>query len=99
LEEFLNSELQTLNSRYTPTMPRPEDIEAMRLVRKELARRPIDLTLAQIFISHGIVRVGGQVRAMRGHEMDLKAELELIAKILRTKPGIRDVVIDAILRG
>jgi hypothetical protein len=57
------------------------------------------MTLAQVHFSHGIVRIGGQVKAMRGHEMDLKAELELIAKILRTKPGIRDVVIDAIIRG
>jgi hypothetical protein len=79
-------------------MPRPEDLEGGRSVRKELARRPIDTSLAQIHISHGVVRIGGQVRAMRGHNMDLRAEMELIAKVLKQKPGIRDVILECIYR-
>jgi hypothetical protein len=80
-------------------MPRPEDIEGIKIVRKELARRPIDLSLAHIAITHGVVRITGQVRAMRGHPMDLRQELELIAKVLKSRPGIRDVVLDCIYRG
>ncbi|MBA3725108.1 MAG: hypothetical protein H0W86_01335 [Armatimonadetes bacterium] len=80
-------------------MPRPEDIEAMRTVRKELARRPIDTSMMNIGLNHGIVKFGGQVKAMRGHALDLKVEVELVAKVLRTRPGIRDVVIDCIFRG
>lgn len=79
-------------------MPRHEDIEGLKLVRKELARRPIDISLLNIQYLHGIVRLSGQVKAMRGHEMDLKAEMELIAKILKQRPGIRDVVLDCIYR-
>lgn len=79
-------------------MPRPEDIEGGRSVRKELARRPIDTTLAQVTISHGIVRISGQVRAMRGHVMDLRAEMEMIARVLRQKPGIRDVILECVFR-
>ena len=79
-------------------MPRPEDVEAMRLVRKELARRPVDTTLMHVGLSHGVVRIGGQVRAMRGHALDVRSEMELVAKVLRTKPGIREVVIDCIFR-
>lgn len=79
-------------------MPRQEDLEGGRAVRKELARRPIDMTHAQIYISHGVVRISGQVRAMRGHEMDLRAEMEMIAKVLRQKPGIRDVILECIMR-
>lgn len=79
-------------------MPRPEDLEASRAVRKELARRPIDTTYAQVHIAHGVVRIGGQVRAMRGHAMDLRAEMELIAKVLRQKAGIRDVILECVYR-
>lgn len=79
-------------------MARPEDVATMRLVRKELARRPIDISRMQIYVMHRIVYFRGQAKAARGHELDLKAEFEIIAKILRTKPEIRDVVLDLIYR-
>ena len=79
-------------------MPRPEDMEGAKIVRKELARRPIDTSLLMITVSHGVVRIGGQVRAMRGHEMDIRSEMELIAKMLRQRQGIRDVVLECIMR-
>ena len=79
-------------------MPRPEDMEGAKSVRKELARRPIDTSLAMITVTHGVVRIGGQIRAMRGHEMDLRSEMELIAKVLKQRQGIRDVVLECILR-
>jgi hypothetical protein len=79
-------------------VPRKEDIEGVREVRKELARRPVDTSLLMITYHHGVVRFTGQVKAMRGHELDLRAEMELIAKVLRTKPMIKDVVIECILR-
>jgi hypothetical protein len=79
-------------------MPRPEDIEMMRTVRREVARRPIDTSLMTIYISHGIVYLRGQVRAMRGHELDLPEELKLMAKVMKQRPGIRDVVIEVTYR-
>ncbi len=79
-------------------MPRPEDFATLRLVRKELARKPIDTSLMQIYVMHGIVYFRGQVKATRGHQIDLKTEMEKIGTILRTKQEIRDVVIDVIYR-
>ena len=79
-------------------MPRPEDMEATKAVRKEFARRPIDTTLMMVTSAHGVVRLTGQVKAMRGHQMDLRSEMELIAKVLRQRPGIRDVVLECIMR-
>lgn len=80
-------------------MPRREDLEVSRLVRKELARRPIDTQLVNVQIYHGVVYLRGTVRAMRGHAMDLRQEMELISRILKQKPGIRDVVLDLTYRG
>ena len=79
-------------------MAKPEDAEGIRTVRKEFARRPIDISLMNITYHHGVVRLGGQVKTIRGHDLDLRAELETIAKALRTKANIRDVVIECIFR-
>jgi len=73
-------------------------MEATKAVRKEFARRPIDTTLMMVTSAHGVVRLTGQVKAMRGHQMDLRSEMELIAKVLRQRPGIRDVVLECIMR-
>jgi hypothetical protein len=35
---------------------------------------------------------------VRGYNVDPKAELEIIRRILRQRPGVRDVVIDLIYR-
>ena len=77
---------------------KPEDAAGVRTVRKEFARRPIDISLMNITFHHGVVRLGGQVKTMRGHDLDLRAELESIAKALRTRDNIREVVIECIFR-
>jgi hypothetical protein len=41
---------------------------------------------------------GGTVSGMRGHDIDIKAEMEIIRRILRQRPGVRDVVVDLIFR-
>lgn len=79
-------------------MPKPEDLETARMVRKEFARRPIDTSLMTISIVHGVVYLRGSVKPMRGHTFDMKEELEILSKILRQRPGIRDVVIDVTRR-
>lgn len=79
-------------------MPRPEDVEATRIVRKEFARRPIDTSLMTITIVHGVVYLRGSVRPMRGHHFDMREELDTMSKILRQRQGIRDVVVDVTMR-
>ncbi len=79
-------------------MPTPQDIEAQRIVRREIARRPIDSTLLHIQINHGIVILRGQVRPMRGHQMDIHEEMQHIVKAIKQRPGIRDVILDVTYR-
>lgn len=76
----------------------PGDVTALKLVRTELARRLIDVGQADVRVMHGIVQIRGVVRSAKDGPADLKSELETIAKVLRGKQGIKDVVIDAALR-
>jgi len=43
---------------------------------------------------HGVVYIRGEVRSLRGEPCDLEAEMNIIHRILRSRPGIRDVVIE-----
>ena len=48
---------------------------------------------------HGVAYIRGAVKVMKGGPQDAKAEVELIAKILRlARTGIKDVVIDCAFR-
>ncbi|KAA0228234.1 MAG: hypothetical protein AKCLJLPJ_01097 [Fimbriimonadales bacterium] len=80
-------------------MPRPEDVEASKQVRKEIARRPLDTSLMNVRVSHGVVYLTGTVKSMRGHNVDAKQEMDMFARVLRQRPGIRDVVLDLTFRG
>jgi hypothetical protein len=62
------------------------------LVRREMARRPIDTSMVEVHVSHGIVYLRGTVRAVRGHDIDLQQEITILQTILKQKSGIRDVV-------
>jgi hypothetical protein len=73
-------------------VPLADDFEKMKLVRKEFARRPLDISLLLIRVTHGVVYLDGQLKPMRGHESNLRAELDTIVKALKQRPGIRDVV-------
>jgi hypothetical protein len=79
-------------------MADPKDVEATKIVRREFNRRAIDVTLADIRVSHGVVYIRGTIKPMRGGATDVKHEVEIIARNLRTRPEVRDVVIDAIFR-
>ncbi|MBV6457082.1 MAG: hypothetical protein HONBIEJF_00189 [Fimbriimonadaceae bacterium] len=78
-------------------MADPKDVEATKLVRREFNRRAIDTTMADIRVMHGVVYIRGTIKPMRGGG-DPKGEVELIVRVLRTKPEIRDVVVDATFR-
>lgn len=81
-------------------MADPKDVSGTKYARQVFGRRGIDLTLADIRCLHGVVYLRGTVSIVRGASVhDLKAECELIAKILKTRPDIRDVVLDCVYRG
>lgn len=62
------------------------------LVRREMARRPIDCSMVDVHVSHGIVYLRGTVRPIRGHDIDLQQEISILLTVLKQRQGIRDVV-------
>jgi len=76
-----------------------KDVRGLRLSRTELTKRGIDIGRADLRMHHGILHIKGQVSVMKGSSIkDLKLELDLIARILRQKPDIKDVVVDCMIR-
>lgn len=75
-----------------------EDAAMTRLVQREIGRRPIDSRLLDVRAVHGIVYIRGQVRRLRGHDVNLEHEMEIIRRVLKSKPGIRDVIMDVTYR-
>lgn len=69
-----------------------EDAEMTRMVRREINRRYVDSNNMDVKVMHGIVYLRGYLAHLRGHDTDLREELDIILRILRQKPGIRDVV-------
>jgi hypothetical protein len=74
-----------------------EDASLTRLIQREIGRRQIDATKLSVTASHGVVYLRGQVRLMRGHDMDLRQEMEIIKRILRSKQGVREVHMDEVI--
>lgn len=72
--------------------------ETQLLVRREMARRPIDTTMVDVYVSHGVVYLRGTVRAMRGHNIDLQQEVTHLLTVLKSKSGIRDIVSELQIR-
>ena len=67
----------------------------LRATRVEFSKRGIEIGRADIRISHGTLHIGGSLSMMRGAAaVDLKSEVELIGRILRQRPDIKNVVID-----
>jgi osmotically-inducible protein OsmY len=72
--------------------------ETQLLIRREFARRPVDTTSVDVYVSHGVVYLRGTVRAMRGHNIDLQQEVSILLTVLKQKSGIRDVVSELQIR-
>jgi len=84
---------------YNSSMANEDDVRGTKYARSEFGRRGVDLTQADLRVMHGICYVRGSVRALRSSNItDLRAEMEKIAKVLRTKQEIKDVVLDCIYR-
>lgn len=75
------------------------DAQTTRLAHREISRRFIDITKLDIKAMRGVVYLRGQIKKLRGHDVDLKHEMEVIRRVLHSKPGIRDVIIDVDLKG
>lgn len=76
-----------------------EDLRASKFARSLFAKRAIDATRADIRVSHGVLYVRGMLARMANAEYsDLETEVENMAKVLRGRSEIREVVIDVAYR-
>lgn len=74
-----------------------EDKAARRRAEHEISKFDIDFTLANIAVINEIAYITGRIRRTHsagGRSLDLKKEMSTIADVLRTLPGIRDVVLN-----
>jgi hypothetical protein len=68
-----------------------EDKEMTRMVQREIGRRSVDASMVDVKVTHGVVFLRGTIRRLRGHDIDMKEELQIISRVLRQKQGIREV--------
>lgn len=79
-------------------MADPKDVEATKILRREFNKRQLDLTLADLRVSHGVAYIRGTIRLMRGASGDVESVVSAIVRSLRSRPEIRDVIVEAIFR-
>lgn len=79
-------------------MADPNDVAGTKAVRRELSKRNFDTTMADLRVTHGVAYIRGSIRMIKGGNPDIKAELEIVAKVLRTNPFIKEVVVDCSIR-
>ena len=73
-----------------------EDAMLVRTLMRDVGKHPVDTSELQLYVSHGVVYLRGKIKTIRGfHEdADLDEELTTICKVLRQRPGVRDVVVE-----
>lgn len=77
-----------------------EDASLTRTIMRDICKHQVDVSKLMVNVSHGVVYLRGEVKAIRGYEnVNLKDEMHLIAKVLRQRSGVRDVVTDVQLSG
>lgn len=77
-----------------------EDKAASRRVEREIHKLPIDATLVTVSVINQVCYIGGRIRRLRNPQargLDLKKAIADLEDHIRRLPGIRDVVIDAIV--
>ncbi len=75
-----------------------EDANQTRMVQREVSKRCIDISRMDIHVSHGVVYLRGVCSKLRGHDIDLTHELQIICHALRARPEIRDVINEVTVR-
>jgi hypothetical protein len=80
-------------------MADPTDVFATKITRREFNKHLVDVSQADIRVSHGTVYIRGTVQAQRGaHYHDVEEECKRIVRVLKQRPEIRDVAIDVTYR-
>ena len=69
------------------------DSAMSREALREISKRQIDISALDVHASHGVLYLRGRVDQLRGQtELDLEREIHTILRVLKQKPGVRDVV-------
>ena len=71
-----------------------EDVEMVRSVRREMARRHLETGETQVSALRGIVHLTGRIRPLRGHEAEFNEEITVLCRVLKQRPGVRDVLME-----
>lgn len=81
-------------------MSNHDDVAATKAARREFGKRGLDAGSCDIRVHHGSCQIRGVIRLIvGGAERDIDAAMDKLVMLLRQKPGIRDVVVDADLVG
>lgn len=76
-----------------------EDIRARKKIRSEFSKRMIDITNMDLQVIHNVAYIRGVIRPIKGGATDLRSELEMIARIIKSAGLVKDVVLDCTVRG
>jgi osmotically-inducible protein OsmY len=72
-------------------MPAEDKDLAIRCRREFVRRQGIDSRFLEITAMRGVVTLRGELRPVRGQDIDLQHELEVIMQNIRRISGVRDV--------
>lgn len=76
-----------------------ENKELGKKIRGQIARRYVDASMVNVNCVGGTVYLTGVLKVLRTNaNVDLKEEMENISKVLRTVPGVREIVWDVTRR-
>ena len=76
-----------------------ENKEMAKKIRGQIARRYVDASMVNVNCIGGTVYLTGVLKTLRTHaSLNLKEEMDNIGKLLRTVPGVREIVWDVTLR-
>lgn len=81
-------------------MPSPGDVQATKALRRALTKKMIDVTYADIRVTHGVAYIRGVIKPMRGGPelAKVRSECEHVGQILRQQGHAKEIVVDAIIR-
>ncbi|HZP81625.1 MAG TPA: hypothetical protein VFB21_08310 [Chthonomonadaceae bacterium] len=70
----------------------------LKNVRAQITRRAVDSSMLNVTVSGSVVHITGVLRPLRGFNVDLRDEMNIISQILRQRSEIQEVVWDVTLR-
>ncbi|MCE5323726.1 hypothetical protein LLG46_10490 [bacterium] len=77
------------------------DSAMTREVMRDISKRSaLDLGSLDVHVMRGVIYLRGRLEKIRSSDdIDLHEELHMIVKVLRLKPGIRDVICEVDIKG